>query len=88
VLDATTGALQWSMPIQSSQSPNAGFVDQVLYVTSDDRQVHAIDVTRRAELWSVPVTGTPSAPAVLDGAIFVNTSSGEVIRIVSVLVRP
>lgn len=88
VLDASTGALQWSMPIQSSQSPNAGLVGQVLYVTSDDRQVHAIDVTRREELWAVQVTGTPSAPAVIDGAIFVNTSSGEVIRIGSVPAQP
>lgn len=88
VLDTTSGTLQWSLPIKSAQTPNAGLVGNVLYVTSDDRRVHAIDVTRRAELWSVQVSGTPSAPAVIDGGIFVNTSSGEVIRIGSVLARP
>lgn len=81
VLNATNGTLEWTMPIQSSQTPNAGLVGQVLYVTSDDRQVHAIDVARQEELWSLQVTGTPSAPAVIDGAIFVNTSSGQVTRI-------
>ena len=88
VLDARSGMLEWSMPIQSSLTPNAGIVGQTLYLTSDDRQVHAIDVANRVELWALPVTGTPSAPAVVDGAIFVNTSSGEVIRIGAVAAGP
>jgi outer membrane protein assembly factor BamB len=80
-LDAATGALDWTAPIQSTRSPNAGLVGQTLYVTSDDNRVHAIDVDTHGELWSVPVTGTPGAPAVIDGAIFVTTTSGKVVRI-------
>ncbi len=82
VVDASTGSLVWTRRIGASQSPNAGFVAGVMYVTSDDRRVHAIDVTTRAELWTFAVTGTPSAPAVIDGRVIVGTSLGKVVSIV------
>ena len=81
VLDASSGALAWKAAIQSSLTPNAAIVDTALYVTSDDRKLHAFDLETHAETWSVPVTGIPGAPTVIDGAIFVSTSSGRVVRI-------
>ncbi len=83
VLDASNGTLLSNARIQSTVSPNAGIVGYTLYVTSDDQQVHAFDVSTDApaELWAVPVSGTPGAPTVIDGAIFVGTSSGVVVRL-------
>jgi outer membrane protein assembly factor BamB len=82
VVDASTGSLAWTRPIGASLSPNAGFVAGLLYITSDDRKVHAIDISTHAELWAFAVTGTPSAPAVIDGRIIVGTSLGKVVSIV------
>ena len=83
ILDASTGERLGEAPIGSRLSPNAGIVGHTLYVTSDDRQVYAFDVTGPGpgELWRVPVTGTPSAPTIVDGAIFLGTSSGIVVRL-------
>jgi outer membrane protein assembly factor BamB len=83
VLDAATGALEGTTQIQSAVSPNAGIVGQTLYVTSDDRHVHAIDVASPAlpELWSVAVGGTPGAPTVIGGAILVTTDSGTIVKL-------
>jgi outer membrane protein assembly factor BamB len=83
VLDDAHGSLQWTAQIGSSTSPNAAIVDRTLYVTSDDRNVHAIDVADPAhgELWAVAVTGVPSAPVVINGGVFVTTSSGLVMRL-------
>lgn len=83
VLDASHGTLLGEARIQSRLSPNAGIVGHTLYVTSDDRQVHAFDVSADtpAALWSLPVTGTPGAPAVIDGSVFVGTSLGVVVRL-------
>jgi outer membrane protein assembly factor BamB len=81
VLDAATGMLAWTLPIQATQSPNGGFVDGVLYITSDDRKVHAIDVANHAESWAFAVTGTPGSPAIVDGRILVGTSLGKVVSV-------
>jgi outer membrane protein assembly factor BamB len=83
VVDARTGVLVGEAPIASRLPPNAGIVGHTLYVTSDDQQVHAFDVSgpSPAELWHVPVTGTPGAPTVIDGAIFVGTNKGVVVKL-------
>jgi outer membrane protein assembly factor BamB len=80
VLDAATGGLRWTAPIGSTQSPSAGVVGGAIYVTSDDRKIHAFDIATQAELWPpFAVGGTPGSPAIVDGRIIVGTSFGEVI---------
>lgn len=77
-LDPATGTVAWSLPIHSTQSPNGGYVAGVLYITSDDRNVHVIDVAARREIWPIPATGLPSAPTIIDGRIIVGTNLGQV----------
>ena len=84
VLDAVTGSEVWGAPIGSRQSPSAGVVNGSVYVTSDDRTVHAFDIASRQTLgegWPIAVAGVPGSPAIVDGRIFVGTSSGEVLSI-------
>jgi len=78
VVDASTGALAWTAPIHSSQSPNGATVGGVVYVTSDDQQIHALDTASHAELWTVPTDGVATAPAITDGRIIVGTSRGQI----------
>ena len=53
-------------------------VDGALYVTSDDRSIHAIDVATHTERWVHATQGTPTSPAIVDGRIFVGTDLGKV----------
>jgi outer membrane protein assembly factor BamB len=80
-IEAASGMLVWTTPIHSSLSPNGGYVGGVLYATSDDHQVHAIDVSTQRESWSVPVAGLPTAPTIVDGRIIVGTSLGKVVSL-------
>ena len=82
VLDAATGDAAWTAPIGSSQSPNAAVVDGVLYVTSDDRKIHAFDIASHAKLWDVPLRGAPDSPAIIDGRIFLTTGLGQIVSLV------
>jgi outer membrane protein assembly factor BamB len=87
VLDAAHGTVTWTAPIHSSLSPNAGISGGILFVTSDDRAIHAIDIESHLELWVIPVTGTPGAPAIVDGRIIVTTSLGSVISLTTAVPR-
>jgi serine/threonine-protein kinase len=82
VLDAASGEIAWQAPIGSSQSPNGAVVDGVLFISSDDRRIHAFDIASHVALWQVPVKGVPGAPAIIDGQIFVETSVGQIVRLV------
>ena len=84
VLDAATGTLKWTAPIYSTLSPSAGVVGGTIYVTSDDRMVHAFDIASGRESggrWPFAVPGAPGSPVIVDGRIIVATSFGEVISI-------
>ena len=81
-LDASTGAQLWQVPIGSNLTPNAGYVNGILYVTSDDARIHRIDVASRADPAPFEVNGVPSAPAVVDGRILVATGAGKLVSLV------
>jgi outer membrane protein assembly factor BamB len=82
VLDAASGRIAWQASIGSNQSPNGAMVDGVLFISSDDRRIHAFDIASHAAIWQVPVKGVPGAPAIVDGQIFVETSVGQIVRLV------
>jgi outer membrane protein assembly factor BamB len=52
-----------------------------LYLTSSDGLVVAFDRASGAVVWSVRVDGVPSAPAVIDGRVFIATDLGNVVAI-------
>jgi outer membrane protein assembly factor BamB len=79
--EATGASVGAPVAIASSTTPNAGLVGGVLYVTSDDRSVRAIDIATDGLLWRLPVSGVPSAPAVVDGRVIVGTSTGKLMSI-------
>jgi outer membrane protein assembly factor BamB len=84
VMDAVTGRELWRAAVGSTQSPSAGIVGGTIYVTSDDRTIHAVDIGGRAPLgggWPITVPGVPGSPAIIDGRILVGTSLGEVVSI-------
>jgi outer membrane protein assembly factor BamB len=83
VLDAATGVVRWTVAIGSTQSPSAGVVGGAIYVTSDDRRIHAFDIATETELWPpFAIDGVPGSPAIVDGRIIVGTSFGEVISVI------
>lgn len=84
VVDAVTGSLDWIAEIHSSQAPSAGVVGGTIYVTSDDRKIHAFDIASHQEWggsWPFAVDGAPGSPTIVDGRIIVGTSYGQVISI-------
>jgi hypothetical protein len=59
-------------------------VGGILYITSDDSKIHAIDRSSHTDAWpAVAVQGVPSAPAIVDGRIIVGTSLGRVVSLVA-----
>ena len=82
VLDAATGDVQWTAAIGSNQSPSAAVLDGELYVTSDDRKIHAFDLATHAKLWDVQLRGVPGSPAIIDGKIIMTTGLGQIVSLV------
>ena len=84
VVDAATGSLDWTAEIHSTQAPSAGVVGGTIYVTSDDRKIHAFDIASHQEWggsWPFAIDGAPGSPTIVDGRIIVGTSYGELISI-------
>jgi len=84
VVDAATGSLDWTAEIHSTQAPSAGVVGGTIYVTSDDRKVHAFDIPSHQEWggsWPFAIDGAPGSPTIVDGRIIIGTSYGQVISI-------
>lgn len=84
VVDAATGREVWRADINSSLSPSAGVAGGTIYVTSDDKKIHAFDIASHLEFtgsWPIAVPGVPGSPVIVDGRIIVGTSFGEVVSI-------
>jgi outer membrane protein assembly factor BamB len=56
-------------------------VEDVLYVPTTDRNLHAVETTTGGALWTVPVNGEPGVPVVSDGRVIVGTNLGKLIVI-------
>ena len=82
-LDERTGAVApgWPFPVGGAVGYLSGLVDGVLYVPSEDRSIHAVDVNTAKELWDVEVQGAPNAATVVDGQMFVGTDLGKFMAI-------
>jgi len=80
-LDATTGAVVWSIERQSEIEALPAVVGNVVYIVGNGGPVEAIDATTGAPLWSVPIKGVPLAPTVVDGYLVVGTGIGTLYAI-------
>lgn len=80
-IDATTGAVAWSIERPSEIHALAAVVGNVVYIVGNGGPVEAIDATNGAPLWSVPIEGNPYAPTVVDGYLVVGTSVGTLYAI-------
>jgi len=71
-IDASTGALHWSIPITGTCSP--AVVSGIVYVGSQDSSLYAIDATTGVELWKAK-TGNMiySSPTVDNGLVYVGS---------------
>jgi outer membrane protein assembly factor BamB len=84
VVDAATGTPKWTAEIHSTQAPSAGVVGGTIYVTSDDRKIHAFDIASHQEWggsWPFAIDGAPGSPTIVHGRIFIGTGYGQVISI-------
>lgn len=82
-LDETTGkeAPGWPFRTRAAIGYLAGLVDGVLYVSSSDHYIYAVDVGSGLEIWKFELKGAPNVPAIVDGRIFVGTDLGKIVAI-------
>lgn len=82
-LDELTGSPLPGWPFHADGGVGylSGLVDGVLYIPSEDRYIHAVNVETGKERWKFPVVGAPNVPIVLNGRVIVGTSLGKVIAI-------
>ncbi|HEY8437700.1 MAG TPA: PQQ-binding-like beta-propeller repeat protein [Candidatus Limnocylindrales bacterium] len=81
-LDASTGALRWSVQLSGKIRPMA-VVGTTLYLSADTEQrVYAIEATTGRKLWQFDVDGpSDCCIAVAKGSVFVGTLNGSVYSI-------
>jgi outer membrane protein assembly factor BamB len=71
------GTVLWSDPSSGILPVGMAVVGDLAYGAGADRMIRASDPATGAEVWSVPVTGTPSSPIVIDGWLIAGTSFGS-----------
>lgn len=78
VLDATTGALRWSVQVSSVTTSQIALAEGLLYVGGEDKQLYALDATTGAVRWRYrATTGVVEerpvyveTPVVAEGVVF------------------
>jgi outer membrane protein assembly factor BamB len=74
-----TNQLAWSFKTGGSVYSSPAVVNGMVYVSSYDFKVYALNASTGAYIWSYTTNGeTDSSPAVADGRVFVGTGSGRV----------
>ena len=85
-LDATTGALLWSVVLSSAPSNTFAFTGSspavangVVYVSTNNGQLNAFNTTTGAALWSASTGATNGAsqPVVANGVVYVGGNDGK-----------
>ncbi|GBE23039.1 MAG TPA: hypothetical protein ENH00_06855 [Actinobacteria bacterium] len=86
--DAVSRRQLWQFPSTDTVSPLEGRVgwpvvgDGVLYFTTDEPYLYAVDLETHQELWRYLLDGrVVSRPAILDGAVIVGDLSGTIVAI-------
>jgi outer membrane protein assembly factor BamB len=72
------GTPAWSDPAGDIQPLGMAVVGDTLYAPGADDTVRALVAVTGQQSWSVPVTGKPSIPVVIDGRVIVGTTFGAV----------
>ena len=69
----------WSFPTGSAVSSSPAVADGVVYIGSQDYNVHALNAATGAKVWSFP-TGAPvdASPAVADGVVYIGSQDHNV----------
>jgi outer membrane protein assembly factor BamB len=79
VVDIATGT---GRPFHAANGPYgalAAIVGPTIYLASSDHVLVAVDRASGTVAWSVSTQGAPSAPAVVDGRVFLTTDLGKVV---------
>ncbi len=86
--DAATREHLWQYPGADSVAPLGGrtgwpvVADGILYVTTDEPFLYAVDINTHELLWKFQLDGrVVSRPAIMDGAVIVGDLSGTVVAI-------
>jgi outer membrane protein assembly factor BamB len=72
------GTIAWSDPAGGIQPLGMAVVGDTLYAPGSNDTVSALVAATGRQSWSVPVTGKPSTPVVIDGRVIVGTTFGAV----------
>jgi len=78
---STVGAIgvQWSYPTGNGVYSSPAVANGVVYVSSYDKNVYALNATTGAKLWSYTTgSGVPSSPAVANGVVYVGSGDNNV----------
>ena len=80
-LDATTGAVVWTAPVDGPVEIVAAIAGTAVYAASNGGSAFAIDAATGSELWRIRIRGVPSGPTVAGGLLLVGTNVGELAAI-------
>lgn len=78
-LDAATGTELWTGQTDGRIGTGAVVAGDEVIVTSEDRFLHSFSLADGTRRWKVPIPGSPTTPAVIDGRVFVGTNLGTVV---------
>src|SRR2546423_13230334 len=73
-LKASTGAKGWSYATGGAVQSSPAVADGLVYFSSYDGNIYAVETRTGFKLWSYPAFGTSSAPAVANGVVYVAPS--------------
>jgi outer membrane protein assembly factor BamB len=77
-LDATTGAVQWSVPVGSAVTDSPALADGSLYVPTTTGGLVVLDAATGATQWTAPTNSPVTVqPAVAGGVVYVGQASGK-----------
>lgn len=84
-LAASDGRVEWRFATNGAIASLASVAAGVLYISSTDGWVYAIDMLSGTERWRVDVRGEPTPPLVIGGRVLLGTNLGQLIALVGSL---
>ena len=76
-LNATTGAILWSVDLKGGNGSSPAVANGVVYLGTANGIMYALDASTGAALWSDKLVGTLTSPVVANGVVYNTVGSGR-----------
>jgi outer membrane protein assembly factor BamB len=77
-VDARTGAVMWTTPVDHALASSVSVANGVLYAGGPDGVLYAFDATKGGVLWSTTVGGAVTEPIVVDGRLYFSSFDNHI----------